>query len=542
VASFATWCLGSFAFLFGRLVTAAVGACGAGAVGAWAGVENAACAQRLSAIADVLDARMAADDSAEREQWCLDNWDAVAAEVAAAHNVSLGVASHQLVIAKALRERLPRVAEVFASGAISYRLVNAIVSRTRLVNDADAMGKVDTELAAQVTGWGALSGAKTEAAIDYWVDRYDPRAVVRAELSSRGRHVDVMPNGDGTGLSSVEAILFGHDADALDKRLDAMAKTVCEADPRTLEQRRSDALGALGRGSDRLACGCGDDGCPAGGNRGLSSTVVHVIAEERSLADDTAVQLDGAEPHGPTTAQLRQMTLAEALAPLPATGPANTKPGMVIGGGIIPAPLLAAKVAPTATIRPVIHPGDAPPEPRYVPSRALADFVRCRDLTCRFPDCDEPAFNCDIDHTIPYPMGPTCASDLKCLCRKHHLLKTFCGWLDRQLPDGTVIWTSPGGQIYTTHPGSRLLFPSLCRPTAPVVTREGVTATPNRGVMMPRRKTTRAQDRAKRIDAERARNQELRDAQCADPGNACEDADFPSRPPPAGETEDPPPF
>ena len=59
--------------MFDEFVAAAAGACGAGAVGAWARVENAACAQRLFAIADVLEARMSADDSAEREQWCLDN-------------------------------------------------------------------------------------------------------------------------------------------------------------------------------------------------------------------------------------------------------------------------------------------------------------------------------------------------------------------------------------------------------------------------------------------------------------------------------------
>jgi len=292
--------------MFDELAVAASAARGAGAVAMWARVENAACARRLFAIADVLEARMAADGSAEREQWCVDNWDAVAAEIAAAHNVSLGVASHQLVVASALRERLPRVAEVFAGGAISYRLVNAIVSRTRLIKDADAMAKVDIELAAQVAEWGALSVAKTETAIDYWVDRYDPRALVRTELSSRGRHVDVMPQDDGTGLSWVEAVLFGHDADALDRRLDSMAKTVCEDDPRTLEQRRSDALGALGHGGDRLACGCGSPDCPAGSEPVRSSTVVHLIAEERSLADDTAADLDGAGPPGPTTAELRQ--------------------------------------------------------------------------------------------------------------------------------------------------------------------------------------------------------------------------------------------
>ncbi len=101
--------VGSFARMFESLVTAADAARGAGAVGAWARVENAACARRLWAIADVLEARLAADGWAECEQWCIDNWDVVAAEVAAAQSVSLGVAAHQPMIATALRGRLPRV-------------------------------------------------------------------------------------------------------------------------------------------------------------------------------------------------------------------------------------------------------------------------------------------------------------------------------------------------------------------------------------------------------------------------------------------------
>ena len=55
------------------------------------------------------------------------------------------------------------------------------------------------------------------------------------------------------------------------------------------------------------------------------------------------------------------------------------------------------------------------------------------------------------------------------LLRKHPLLKTFwCGpggCSDRQLPDGTLIVTSPTGRTYTTHPGSRLFFP-----TCPITT------------------------------------------------------------------------
>jgi hypothetical protein len=492
--------------VFESLMAAAAGISGAGGVGAWARVENAACARRLAASADALEARLSADGSAERDQWCLDNWDAVAAEVAAAQNVSHGVASHQLLVAMALRERLPRVAEVFATGAISYRLVSTIVSRTRLVRDLDARTQLDAAIAAEVAGWGSLSVAKAEAAIDAWVDRVDPGALRRMESSSRGRHLDIVPSDDGTGLDSIEGKLYGHHGAALKQRLLYMARGVCENDPRTVDQLRSDALGALGMGADRLACECGEPACPAAANAAPSAPVVHVIAEERSLADDTPVQLDGkAPPPFDPDKPLRDRTIAEVSAPESQTGPPHTNPALVIGGGIMPAPLLAAKLAKTATIRPLIHPLDAPPEPRYVPSRKLADFVRCRDLTCRFPGCDESAYRCDLDHTIPYPMGPTCASNLGCLCRKHHLLKTYWGWLARQLPDGTFIWTAPSGQTYTTYPGSRLHFPALCKPTAPVAAsiRAPRAAT---GLMMPRRKRTRVYNRQRSIEAERRLN------------------------------------
>ena len=103
---------------------------------------------------------------------------------------------------------------------------------------------------------------------------------------------------------------------------------------------------------------------------------------------------------------------------------------------------------------------------------------------------------------------------------------------------GTVLWTAPSGQTYTTHPGSRLLFPTLCRPTAAVPAPANLpSAQPNRGLKMPRRKTTREQDRAKRVDAERACNQQLRE----NPGNDCDDAYFPSRQRPPAD-DDPPPF
>ena len=78
-----------------------------------------------------------------------------------------------------------------------------------------------------------------------------------------------------------------------------------------------------------------------------------------------------------------------------------------------------------------------------------------------FPGCTTPAEFCDIDHVIPYPLGATHPSNLACLCRKHHHLKTFWtgDWELRLLPDGAAVWTSPTGRTYTTHPGCRSYFP-----------------------------------------------------------------------------------
>ena len=176
----------------------------------------------------------------------------------------------------------------------------------------------------------------------------------------------------------------------------------------------------------------------------------------------------------------------------------------------MPAPLLAELIRSGAKVREVGRPSEAP-ERGYVPSAKLAEFVRCRDLTCRFPACEEPAEFCDLDHTIPYPLGPTHPSNLKCVCRKHHLLKTFWtgigGWADQQLPDGTVIWTSPSGHTYKTLPGSRIFFPAWNTTTAAMPKQDSPAPRANtRGVMMPRRSRTRAAERARRIREERKLN------------------------------------
>jgi Domain of unknown function (DUF222) len=450
------------------------------AIGECARMEAVAAARRLAAIGEFVSRH--ADGPTDCAYWSCDNWDAMAAEVAAAQRISHAMASGQMYQAVALRDRLPQVAALFAEGVITARLASAIVWHTDLIKDPDTMRLVDSTVAKDAARFGPMSVAKTARAIDAVVIQHDPGALRRARDNARSRDVVVNQSDDKSGTAALWGRLYATDAAVLDRRLSKMAYGVCQDDPRTIAQRRADALGALAAGADRLACGCGNDACPCGdaADERAANIVIHVVAD--AAAVDTDPEADA-----------------------PAEG---TPLAVVDSGGMLPPAVVAELVRGGAKVRPVRHPAEAPPESGYRPSADLERFIRCRDMTCRFPDCDQPAEFADIDHTVPYPHGPTHASNLKCLCRKHHLLKTFwTGWRDVQHPDGSIVWTSPTGHTYTTRPGSRLLFPALCLPTGelPTMARQ-YGSQGNRGVMMPTRRRTREQDRARRIDAERALN------------------------------------
>lgn len=69
-----------------------------------------------------------------------------------------------------------------------------------------------------------------------------------------------------------------------------------------------------------------------------------------------------------------------------------------------------------------------------------------------------------------------------------------------------MIWTSPSGHTYVTTPGSALLFPALGAPTGEIALPERPNGCTDRAAMMPRRRHTRAENRANSIAAERRRS------------------------------------
>jgi hypothetical protein len=93
-------------------------------------------------------------------------------------------------------------------------------------------------------------------------------------------------------------------------------------------------------------------------------------------------------------------------------------------------------------------------EGRYHTSAALTRTVTTRDPVCCFAGCAQPAWRCDLDHEIPYDpsnpdTGPTCACNLRPLCRRHHRLKTHAGWTITTDPlTGQIGTRSPSGLVY----------------------------------------------------------------------------------------------
>ncbi len=434
--------------------------------------ENAAGARRLSAIGDLWALR-APDDDIEKRYWAIDGYAGLVVEVAAALGVSRKRAQAQVDRAVMLRTRLPKVAAVYAKGLIDAVLVAMIVARTDLIIDDNIAGQVDADLAAKIVAWGRLSKPKMEQRIDAIIAASDQAGVHPPKPPSQARYLDIRTC--GPGAASICGTVDAATAAVLDAAIDNLAKSVCRNDPRSHDQRRAAAIDALARGG-RLRCECGQDDCPA-------------------------AAAAAAEPLGPTVGPrpvIHVIATPEALD--------GQAPGFLPGYGQIPAEQVA-RLAEGAIIRQVDLPPDAA-EPRYRPSAKLAEFVRCRDLTCRFPGCDRPAQACDLDHTVPYPAGPTHPSDLKCLCRFHHLLKTFHGWTDHQYPDGTVVWVAPTGHTYITKPEGAHWYPQLATPTGTPTITEQPPRTPARGHCMPKRKHTRAHQRQQLINQVRTANEE----------------------------------
>jgi hypothetical protein len=434
--------------------------------------ESALMAHRLAAIAALLSQRILEAEEADPDPGyaMITGFARTTAEVSAAMNMSPMGANHLVAQAETLDTRLPKVAALLAEGKTDWRTVQVIISRTELVS-SDVIAQLDASLADRIGRWECWSRRRIINAVDAAVRAIDPDAAKERRVrADDDRHISVTPLPDG--MAQVRGSLNATAGAAFDKRLSQMATSVCAKDSRTIAQRRADAMTALTEGQS-LTCDCGQADCPTRATEaepaaGEVRTVINVIASEDTVVGD------------------------------------SDQPGYLEGYGVIDAEQVR-QLAETAALRLVECPTVTAEEAmRYQPSAALERWIRCRDVTCRFPGCDRPAGICDIDHTVPFNHadpatgGLTVPWDLACYCREHHRLKTFLcgpgGWRDEQLPDGTIIWTSPTGRIYRTTPGGYDLFPQM-RPAC---------------VAPKPRKRSRSREKALRIARARSKIGELR--------------------------------
>ncbi|WP_164860595.1 HNH endonuclease signature motif containing protein [Rhodococcus sp. X156] len=326
----------------------------------------------------------------------------------------------------------------FARGELDFTRVRAIADRTTVLEESVAAAAEARILEVALRPGRELTRARLVAALDRIVAEVDPDGV--RERRRRAHHDrDLQVRADTDGLASVWGLLPAVDGAVLDSRLGQMAQSVCSADPRSLAQRRADALTALALGADHLACTCTDPGCPCA-------------------------------PQAPATPQVLLQVSIDAATLAGATD----LPGALAGLGVLDADVVRTLAADATWQRLLTHRGTIiaadPPTPagavahaaavhRYTPGAALARLVRARDGHCRFPGCAVPAARCDLDHVEPFHHsnpaagGLTVATNLQCLCRWHHRLKTHGDWTVQPQRGAVMRWTSPTGTTHDTVPG-----------------------------------------------------------------------------------------
>ncbi len=173
-----------------------------------------------------------------------------AAEISVAVHVSEGVAAALIDIGLAL-DSLPRTKLAFAAGRIDLSRVQVIADSmrglTRELREALEPRLID---AAQRS-----DPARLRQTAQRWVTRLDPHGEQRRR-EERETDRDVRIRAVQDGMAVFDGLLPAAGAQTLAMRLREMSLQVCDDDPRTMPQRRADALIALADGSARLHCGC----------------------------------------------------------------------------------------------------------------------------------------------------------------------------------------------------------------------------------------------------------------------------------------------
>jgi len=323
-------------------------------------------------------------------------------EVAAAVCWSTARVQAEVARVRLLQTRLPRVWRAWAAGTVDgYRVSKVVEAAARLVDSA-SVAELDEQAAVRAPG-------KTATQLGGWLNRFVARAEPDQAERRHGRAMverRVQTRAQADGMGSVWALLNAVDTAAVDQVLTERARAAGADDPRTMDQRRADALVDLVLGRA--------DGAERSGQAAVAITVP--LQSLLGLCDAPGELVD-------RTASV-PASLARQIA---------ARPGTLF---------YRVLTDPRGQVLDVTEVG------RF-PSPLLGFAVDIRDGPCRWPTCTARASGCDANHEPPWPIGLTRAADLADQCRRHHNGVTHAGFGVRHPSPGMVEWTTPSGHAYT---------------------------------------------------------------------------------------------
>jgi hypothetical protein len=359
-------------------------------------LDGVASFDRVIAFAYAAQARLLAQFAALRPT------EFAADEVAPTLRVSRIEATRRLSMAVDLTTRLPETLDALQRGELDLAKARAISELTAAL----PREKAAAVQAAVLPDAAEKTAPQLRAAVRRAVVRADPDGAKRREAYARAERRVVLAAADD-GMAELYALLPAPEAVAIYDRVNRYARAV-PADGRTADQRRADCFTDLLLGRQRRV-----------------TAQIHVTVPADTLRG-----------------------LSEEPGRLRGYGPITAATARDIAGGAFTDDTTWRRILTDPATGAVREVG----RQTYRPSRALADHVKARDVTCRFPGCRQPAHCCDTDHTVPFPEGSTEADNLGLLCRHHHRLKHETDWTVRQERSGRFVWTSPTGRRYVTKP------------------------------------------------------------------------------------------
>lgn len=352
-----------------------------------------------------------------------------AAEAAVALHADEATAGALIDIGLALEESLPRTRVAFGAGRIDLAKVRVIVDSTRALTQ-EVIDALEPRL---IEAAGRTNPLRLRQAARRWAARLDPGgAQRRRERRQDDRDVRIRAVQDS--MAVFDGLLPAPGAQTVAMRLREMSLQVCARDPRTMPQRRADALVALADGSGGLRCMCGrGERCPRSG---------------------TPIE----QPRRP---------LIQIGIPADSLFGMREAPAFLAGYGPIDAALarLLAEQAHFQVIPKQTEDGD--PATTVDVARQESE-VRAVDGMCRFPGCVMPAAESELDQHPPFGIrrrGPASRAHYAVLCSRHHRLKSLADsgksrWRAWRADLDRLQWTAPTGDVHTTvREGARYLFP-----------------------------------------------------------------------------------